>query len=235
MRPFRVHQLLLRGRYYLLLPRLNHGQLRILEERLRKLGYRVQTSDSLKAMSKEGTIHVSSLGYCWSFTDPSDTILPAVPDILSSAKQKVPLEALRAAYVRTWGAGGETIARLTTRIEYSSLWDNLRGSGECGLTPDEHAIASFLLKRTRGRCELFTDFPVDGSVLSIHGRKRYYNSTMGHRMAESTLRTSGERAARNSYLRRDGTLGLHGFDSPTREAWTRLFEGMGDWCYLIPT
>ena len=234
MPPFKIHHILLGGRHYLLLPKLATAQVQVFVKRFEKLGCRVRVAGSVTATTKEGAVHISPSGYCWASFDPSDAVLPAIPSVLDAPKERVPLESLRSMYFRSARAGRGTIALLQTRVESSSLWDGLRAAGECGLTPDEHAIASLILRRTEGECEVVTDFPAEDSAPRICGRKRYYVSSIEAGEALATLRVAGARGPRNSYLKRDGTLGLGRFRPPTRQEWLDLFEGTGEWCSFAP-
>lgn len=229
-----VHQLQIRKTYFLLLPKLNSAQVRVLARRFADKGHSVQLSRLLSAKSKEGTIRIDQSGLCWSAFDPSDAVLPAIPDVLACPKERLPLEELQAMYFKVARSGGRTTLRLAPRIESSSLWDALRSSGECGLAPDEHAVTSFLIHQARGRCSMLTDFLCDGSVMRVYGRRVYYDSTLGNAEAASTLRTVGEKASRNSYLQRDGTLRLTGTIPPSRKRLVELFEGLGEWCFFNP-
>jgi hypothetical protein len=231
---FKVHQFILKRRHYILLPKLTHGQMRALAVRLGKNGCSVQLSESLSAKSRGGVIHIDPSGLCWSLHDCSDEILPAIPEILSFPKDRSSLASLKSMYFRTARSGGQTVVRLSTRLESSTSWDVLRASGDCALAPDEHAIATFLIKRGCGSHSLVTDFPTEESVPRLCGRKRYFESTLGLAEAESTLRVAGKRAVRNSYLSRDGTLRSSGGFGYSLTDAKRLFEGLGEWCFFSP-
>jgi len=166
--------------------------------------------------------------------DCSDEVLPAIPEILSAPKETGPLATLESMYFKIVRSGRRAAVRLTTRLESSTSWDVLRASGDCALTPDEHAIATFLMRKARGTCSLLTDFLGDGSVPRVCGRRRYFESTLGLSEAGSTLRSVGERAPRNSYLPRDGTLRLSGSLAFSRDEVEGLYAGLGEWCYFAP-
>ncbi len=235
MIPFRIHHFLLGGRHYILLPKLNQGQIGILTKRFAKAGRSVKVRGLITARLKEGTLHVSPDGLCWSAFDPSDSVLPAIPDLLAAPKERVPIQTLKAKYLRPASTGSKTPLRITTRIESSSSWDKLRASGDCGLAPDEHAVVSLLLKGSRARCSLVTDFPVTGSIPRICGRKRYYDSRLEIGEALSSLRVVGSRFPRNSYLARDGLFQLGEFRLPSSDDWRSLFHEVEDWCSSVPT
>ncbi len=235
MIPFRIHHFLLGGRHYILLPKLNRGQIEILAKRFAKAGYPVEVRGLITARLREGTIHVSPDGLCWSAFDPSDSVLPAIPDLLAAPKEKVPVQILKARYLRPARTGVSTAMRISTRIESSSSWDKLRASGDCGLAPDEHAVVSLLLNGARAKCTLVTDFPVTGSVPRVCGRKRYYDSRLEIGAALSSFRVVGSRFPRNSYLERDNSLRLDGFSAPSSDDWRNLFHEVEDWCSSVPT
>ncbi len=136
---------------------------------------------------------------------------------------------LAALYLRAPMSVGAPSARLLTRVESGPLWSLLRASGECGLTPDERAVALALLNG-RGHCRLLTDFAEEESVARVYGRKRYFETGIDFGEAESTLRTVGERASRNSYLLGDNVLGLR-----RRQPLSKLAEAfgeLGEWCFF---
>jgi len=116
------------------------------------------------------------------------------------------------------------------RLESSSRWRELRASDGCALAPDEHAVVSFLLEKARGKCEMITDFVVDGSTPIVLGRKRYFDSKLAPAEAAATLRAVGEQGRRNSYVHRDGNLRLSSSSGISRQDWTDLFSDLGDWC-----
>ena len=223
------------GRHYILLPKLNNAQMEALASRLTQSGFLVRGSDVISAKSVKGVIHVDPRGFCWSSFDPRDEILPVIPNLLEAPKEREPLEELMASYFTFARSGANIVVKVPTRVESSTLWKDLRVSGECGLTPDEHAVVSFLFKKARGECKLLTDFPTDGSTLRIYGRRRYYESEIRPSDAGKTLRSVGRRAFRNSYLPRDGALTFESLDLPSSEELARLFKELGEWCYFRPT
>lgn len=231
--PYKVYQLKLRGRYCLLLPKLAPKQMSILVKRLVMKGCVLRASDPIVARSKEGVLRVSPAGMCWASFDPSDLVLPAVPEILESVKNAVPVKTLAAKYFAVARAGGGTVVRLSTRVESSTLWDELRSAGECGLTPDEHAVVTFLIGRADS-CTMVTDFPVDGSRTAIVGRRRFFDSKVESGEAVRTLRQVGVRGPRNSYVRREGMLRMEGFSAPARSELLGIFAGIGEWCSFAP-
>jgi hypothetical protein len=233
--PFRVHQFRLRERYYLLLPKLNPGQMRVFAERLSAKGFSVRLSGDLSAKSREGTLRIDPSGLCWSAFDPSDAVLPAVPDMLSREKEEIPLGDLEGLYFTAERARGETVIRLSPRLESGRRWDALRASGECALALDERAVASFLMERAGGPCRTLADFGTDASVLRKYGKNYYFDSYIDSTVARSHLRAAGESAPRNSYLPRDGVLRFGHLSHLTRKSWVDLFESLGEWCYYLPS
>jgi len=200
--------------------------------RFEKKGYSVERAGSMIARSKKGTIHISPSGLCWSSSDPSDAVLPAVPDILACPKEPTSLRMIESMYYRMSRVNGKTIVRLSTRLE-SSHWGELRASGQCGLTPDELAVASFMIRRAKGDCELMTDFPTGESVPRICGRRRFYESSLTLTEALTTLEVVGKHATRNTFLMRDGILRL-GVPLPSRDEKLGLIAELGEWCYFTP-
>jgi hypothetical protein len=215
---FRVHQLVLGGRHYLLLPKLNRKQLDFLR---RELGG-VSALGGPSHNSSETAIHVDRAGLCWSNRDPADAVLPLIPEILSMPKENATREAILGMYFAADGTCGS----IRTRLEASSNWRRLRGAGECGLTPDEHAVAGSVI-RAGGSCTVVTDYASEGSSAEVWGRRRYFRSELPSSEILGSLRTVGERRDRNSYLPQDGLLKLRRQEGS--EALSAV-EELGDWC-----
>ena len=230
---FTVNQVHLGRLHYILLPKLNRGQMQALSQRLGVPGYSNHLRGVLTARSDAGTIHVDPAGLCWSNADPADAILPAIPALLPERKERIPLEELKGMYFTSARIKGETVVKLRTRIEASSRWEALRASGGCGLAPDERAVALFLTERLEG-CNLLTDFSTDGSTPRRCGRRIYFDSMLGAADAMSTLRIACEIQTRNSYLPRDNVLRSRGHLSLSRRHLSELFVELGEWCYFLP-
>jgi hypothetical protein len=203
--------------------------MRILAKGLTKKCFQVQATHSIVAKSSRGTIHIEPSGVCWSPSDPADFILPSIPDVLGSPKERLTTTELQSKYFKPLSRIG--VIQLFPRIEISSNWEALRASGDCGLTPDEKLIVSSLLDGARGPCPLVTDFLAADSRPVVYGRKRYFESSVQSTEARGTLRAIGQKGVRNSYLPRHGLLKLpHPWPSPRemREALGQLDE----WCYF---
>ena len=232
MDSFKVHEFTIVGRHYILLPKLNNVQMEALANRLTQSGYFVSRSNVISAKSVKGVIHVDPRGFCWSSFDPRDEILPVIPVLLETPKEGEPLQELMDSYFMLAKSKAKAVVKVSTRVESSTLWKDLRISGECGLTPDEHTIVSFLFKRAKGDCRLLTDYPTDGSTLRIYGRRRYYESEIRPSDAGSTLRSVGRKGFRNSYLPRNGALTFESLDLPPKEELAHLFRDLDEWCYF---
>jgi hypothetical protein len=166
--------------------------------------------------------------------DPADAIVPAIPDVICSPKERVPLKRLVSMYLGIGRVGAKAVARISTRVESYSSWDRLRRSGDCGLAPDEHAVTTFLLARSQTANTLLTDFPTHESEVRICGRNQYYLSRLDRACAVGFLRAVGTKGSKNSYLPRDGLLELDGGARRTRREWSELFSGLGEWCCFAP-
>ncbi len=234
MDAFRVHELVILGRHYVLLPKLNNVQMEVFAKRLAEKGFLISRANAISATSAKGVIHVDPRGFCWSVFDPSDEILPAIPTLLETPKERKPLRELMGSYFMFAKSKAKTVVRVSTRVESSTLWKALRASGECGLTPDEHAVISFLIKKAQGECKLLTDYPTDASTLRIYGRRRYHESKLRPPDVGSTLRSVGRRAFRNSYIPRNGALIFESLDLPSKEELAHFFQDLGEWCYFEP-
>jgi len=230
---FKVYTLLLGGRQYLLLPKLNSSQFEVLARRFEEIGI-VERGMILAVNTRRGMISASEAGLCWASFDQSDAVLPVVPDLLSCPKEEAPVEIIRSKYLIMERLRGWVSVRMLPRLEGSSLWRKMRASGGCSLAPDEHAVVSSLFRRTRGVWEMVTDFFVDGSTPLLFGRKRYFKSELDSYEAASTLGVVGKRGRRNSYLPNDGEIGSIPTCALARSDWVDLLSNLGEWCPFIP-
>ena len=217
-----------------MLPKMTREQLGIISKRLAHGGFSVELFGSLSARSGQGAIHVDPSGVCRSSIDITDLIIPAVPDILACEKARVPIGELVSVYLAAGKSGKKTRVRISTRTESTRLWDFMRASGGCGLSPDEHAFVTFLLGRADGSCEVLTDFPEELSVPRVLGGRRYFDSRISPALAAETLRVAGTKSRRNSYLSRHGMLGFGHYEEPSAPEWFDLFDRLGEWCFFAP-
>lgn len=207
----------------------------MLGKRLKSNGARVTLSSSLVARSSQGTIRVSPVGLCWAAFDPADAILPIMPQVIATAKERIAMSELRSMYFSIGRAQGRTTVRFRTRLEASALWDALRAAGECGLSPDEHAAVSRVLKLAGGRCSVLTNFPFEGASPRIRGGKQYYTGRISSAEAASTLSLVGVNSLRSSYIPRDAILTFDHRFSPTGTSLASLFGDLGEWCFYTPS
>ncbi len=234
MLEFGLHEFRLGNRFYVLLPKLGRPQSEALAKRLTDKGFAVRRYSELVASKKGAVLHVNPAGFCWSNVDSGDALAPAIPGILALPKETTTLEDLRNRYFALGRSEGSVAVRFSTRMESSSLWEGLRTGGECGLTPDELAVASSVIGASRGGCRLLTDFPAEGSKIRIVGKRQYYESSLDQSEAASTLRPVGQKGERNSHLPREGILLFESLLLPPREKQLELFNGLGEWCCLRP-
>jgi hypothetical protein len=202
---------------------------------LEKRGFVVREGvGSLTASSRRLIVHVNRAGYCWSTKDPSDLLVPLIPYLLEFPRQMVPAKSLAQLYFSEFLAGGVQSVRFHPRLETSSNWTRLRASGDCGLTPDEHLAVTTLVSSNDAAGPFVTDFPTDGSLLLVYGRKMYFQSVLSGREVESSLREVGERRPRNCYLPRDGV-----FTRYAQSMASRFVEVVGnvaaEWCFFKPS
>lgn len=229
---FEVHQFCMKGTHYLLLPKLNPAQMRVMAERLGRLGEPVESDGQLTARLREGVVHVDPRGLCWARFDPSDAILPAMPEVLSCPKVKVPSDVIRAMYYRESGTGRARSIRLSLRLESGPSWKALRALGDSALAPDEHEVAVSLFRDASGECRMVTDYPDSGSAILRIGGRRYFESTISCDEAASNLRVAGAEASRNSYVPMDGTLRLAANSTRPNDRSARTLGTLGEWCFF---
>ena len=217
---FRPLQFRLGRFYYLLLPKLNRAQFDLLSRRV-------------VAHGLLGSIHFDPSGFCRASFDLMDLILPAIPSVLEQAKEYSPPEEVFAKYATVGRDQDEVLVRFSTRIESTHLWELLRKSGECGLTPDEHAIAASLLGHASGSCRVLTDFPCEQSVRRIYSGRQYFESLLDVTEVASTLRTTRTKRSRNSYLPRNGILSFYHMSRPNMREVKELVDELGPWCGFV--
>jgi hypothetical protein len=231
---FLVREFSLGPRNYLLLPKLNPGQVLTIGDRLKERGYVVSTAQSIKARKGRTFIGCDPVGLCWSNSAPMDAILPHIPELLASPKEDAPVVELRRRYFGARRSGQGATIRFRPRLEGGPVWRGLRGSGLCALTPDEHAVLVFLLEHASGPLNVVTDFVAKTSSRRIVNRRQLYDSGIGAALVRSTLSSTETRGQRNSYLPQGGVLRLSRFDPPSKREYVELFESLGEWCYFQP-
>ena len=206
--------------------------MQVVSDRLGAIGRVTTSSGWLSTRLEEGAVHVDPTGLCWSLVDPSDSILPIVPDLLSCPKEVVPLDRFQSKYIRTKSSNETSGVHLRVRLESDQPWNALRVAGDCALAPDEHMVAIFLMRSTLENCRVLSDFPDSHSKVNPIGRHMYFDSNLCSAVAASTLRMAGMKASRNSYLRRDGTLRFRCAPRATRRGWADLSNELGEWCFF---
>ncbi|MDA4125099.1 MAG: hypothetical protein OK438_06605 [Thaumarchaeota archaeon] len=220
--------------WYLPLPKLAESQTRFIADRLRTKGYTVGGSRVFVARKGDTVLHVDPAGLCWSREDPSDAFGPALPDLLKMEREGLAIDQLRARYFSGGRSGGSLTVRFSTRMESSPLWADLRAAGECGLTPDERDVVLMVVRSSKEGCIFITDFPTEGSRVRVLGRRQYYESSLDPDAVSSTLRATGERRGRNSYLPKGGMLHFSSLLLPSHAKQAEFFAGLGEWCFLRP-
>jgi hypothetical protein len=227
MLQFKVHNVRIRGRQYVLLPKLNPEQMEVLSDRLAREGFVVRDGTSIVAESRKRTIHIEPTGLCWSAADPSDYVLPLLPDLLGRSSRARP-EAVLGAYLNMVPVRGGFAIHLSPRLESMGFWDDLRRSGGCGLSPDERLVIQCVLDGADGKCSIVTDFPVEGSEPMVVGRRRYFLSNLAVAEVSRSIRAVGEPGRKSSYLPRDGVLMLSKLILE-EESVAKLAEELGEW------
>ncbi|MDG6985543.1 MAG: hypothetical protein JRM73_02205 [Nitrososphaerota archaeon] len=210
------------------MPKLNKGQMSLLARRFDSEGFRVESGPVLSARKASHAIYVDPAGLCWGSPDPSDYLLPSIPEVLSCEKEKASLDELLSKYFvfSYWRA--EHAVRVCSRLESLGTWDALRASGGCGLAPDERLMATALLQGSAGQCRLVTDFVADESSALLVGRRTYYDSRLPVREASETLREMDGVGSRNAYIPRNGVLSMT--DACRKETLAKASEALGEWC-----
>jgi hypothetical protein len=231
---FSLHEIGVGSRFYILLPKLNGTQLQALGTRLKSRGFTLSGGPSITARTKGFILHIGQSGLCWSTSDPADLVVPAIPELLATPKEAVPLEELARRYFFLKTSGSRATLRFNLRLERGSLWRTLRGTGQCGLAPDERAVLLFLLESSEGDCDVLTDFTTPTSRKQVIGGKLYFHSRLRSTVVGSTLSSVGMRLARNSYLPSGDMVHLTKFNPPSRRQLKEFFTSLGEWCYLKP-
>ena len=229
-----MHRLLVGNRHVLPLPKLSPSQLAFLAAEIGRKGFAVrERMGSLTATSRDFKVHIEQAGYCWCSKDPSDLVVPLVPDLLTFPREKVSARSLTEMYFKEFFAEGVSSVKLRPRLEAASNWRWFRASGGCGLTPDERLTAAILVGSADAAGPVVADFPTEGALTLVLGRRTYFQSVMPGPEAGSTLREVGERGPRNCYIPKDGVF--TGFmPSTVTKCATEIAEEAGEWCFFEP-
>ena len=228
---FKFQQLELGRRFYVPLPKLTSEQTGILALRFKSLGFSTSETEVLRATKGRSAITLERRGLCSSNGDLTDILAPAIPRLLSAGKEAISFDRLCGSYFRVGRVGHGLVLKLYPRLESSSIWDALRASGSCGLTPDERAVYSLLLSRSGLASEILTDYPTEDCTARMIGRKRYYSCRIQGSEAAASLGESGVEKSRNSYLPRSSVVLLTSF-KPSGSKVRSILEGLGEWCFL---
>lgn len=226
MLKFEVRQLYLESvnRYYLPLPKMTRSQMGALAGRLRSLGISTVSRGGRITGDDAGTkVSITSSGLASSSEDMLDALLPAVPSLLHFPRERVPVNP----YLLTKPTRTGLEIQFFPRMEGLRLWKELRTSGECGLTPDEKAVASRVLAPARQNLECITDYPTDGCSVVQFGTRQYYLSSIPAREFADRLRTTSTTSSKNSYLPRSSVIRLEEGRLPELSP-----DDLGEWCYL---
>jgi len=124
--------------------------------------------------------------------------------------------------------GDHLLVQLFPRMESFRIWSELRGAGECGLTPDEVVILTSLLMRSTRRVDCVTDYPTDDCIPLQIGRHQYFRAKVPAAEFLTNLRSLNHRSAKSTYLPRSSLLevdvGVGSFGGPSTD--------LREWCYL---
>jgi hypothetical protein len=223
---FEVRELYLEGmgRYFLPLPKLSAAQLEFLAGHLRERGFSVIAGTRIHARKGPSRISIDGVGLAWSSEGLLDAIAPAVPELLRFAKEPASTNP----YLDAKEVRGGFAVRLVTRMESSSLWASLRGSGQCGLTPDEGLVVRELLRDVDGELECVTDYPTEGCSAFHIGRRVYFRSTVSTAEFAANLRTLPSVSQKSCYLPKQSVLMIR----TGSQALGRSSKGLGEWCFL---
>jgi hypothetical protein len=225
---FEVHEVYLEtmGRYLLPLPKLSGAQLEFLARHLGKHGFSVGAGPRISARRGQSRISIDRVGLAWSSEELLDAVAPAVPGLLKLSREATPTNP----YFEAKKTKDGFAVRLVTRMESSSLWVGLRGSGQCGLTPDEGLVIRELLRDTEGEVECVADYPTEGCSPLRVGRHPYYESRVPIGEFVANLRTVSSPPRKNCYLPKQSTLHLR----TESRSLGGLPEDLGEWCFLMP-
>jgi hypothetical protein len=224
-----------RGATYLPLPKLNPPQMGLLKDRLAAAGFRPSGAGRLSATRGGERILISEKGLCKANFDPSDVLLPVVPDLLKFPKQGLPLSRLASMYYALGRSGGAVTIRADLRMETSTLWDGLRAAGRCALAPDEALVLRTLARACAGESQGVTDYASGRRTCVTLGGRRYYRGPVRALEFWQNLGSLDSRRTKSAFLPRDGTLRFPSFSAPAEADLLALFRGLGEWCYFVPT
>ncbi len=190
-------------------------------------------ADSLRAQSGGVTLRIDPKGLAWSRSDLADLLLPLIPRLLASPKEPVSVGDLMGLYFTTDRLVRPKALRLRLRLEGSSNWRVLRATGMCGLTPDEKVVASAAFRGCRVPIPMLTEFPTSGCHERVIGGRLYYDSRLASSEAAAALRVLGKTPSKSAYIAQRGNIPVAPGLFPRKEEWARVFDGLGEWCYLV--
>ena len=218
---------------FILLPKLNTPQIRMMNSRLECLGFEIRIGDSMVARKPGQTLRLSPSGFCRSNFDPFDAVVPLIPDLLSSPKVRITEVEILGMYFRRSDSQGQSV-RLSPRMERGGLWWELRSRGLSGLTPDEALVYSRVLAVASGTCTFLTDFPTRHSKMTLIGKRVFYKTELPVEQFAGMIGTMPGRVGRNVYLPENGMMNFtHQRDlSPADRS--EIISNLGEWCTYEP-
>lgn len=163
-------------KHCILLPKMNGSQVKIVEDRLTSLGFRVKGQELVVASKGRERIWLDPAGLCWSSVDPTDYVAPSIPEILECQKERLKRSDFNELYFSIKKYKSKYVIRLKTRLEHGFTWKILRKKGLNGFSPDESNVIKWLLDFSGGKITVLAHYPSKNSSTMRVGTKNYYIS-----------------------------------------------------------
>jgi hypothetical protein len=226
---YRYANLKLGKKHFILLPKLNDRQIKILETKLITRGFKVENEDLIIARKKGVRVYFSRIGFCWSSTDPTDYVAPLIPEILECKKENVKKNFYHDLYFKIFRMKSGYSIRFKTRLERGYTWKLLRRSNISGFSPDECSVIKSVLYFASGTVRVLTSFPNDISETIRIGTKYYFISDMDVREFTRYLEDFSSSSRKKAFLLQNCVLYLEYID--LKSVFNSSFE-VGQWCYF---
>lgn len=226
---YSLNQLSILGKYYLLLPKLNKMQLRLIQNRLENKDFKGRQTHELRYSLAKKFIVVRESGVLYSNFEALDLVGPLIPSILSCEREALSIQQACDKYFAVLLDKGRKVIRFKPRIEAFTLWTELRKHDQSGLTPDEAYILANMLSKARGKILVLTDFPTEDCHIKRIGKRQYYLCNIEVSEFISNLRTITEKKKRNCYLPRNSIIELDQLEEPSESELVDLISRLGEW------
>jgi hypothetical protein len=215
-------------KHCILLPKMNGKQLDVLRRKLISLGFRIERKNIFSA--KKGTVRIwlDPSGLCWSSVDPTDYVIPSIPELLGCEKEKIRREEFNQLYFNIIKNKDNYLVRFKTRLEHGYTWKLLRKIGISGFSPDECTVIKWLLGFARGNITALCSYPIEDSSILRIGRRNYYVVELDVERFVSEISDFTTHKRRQCFLFQECTVTLRSLNV---SSMNKSNPELGEWCY----